>query len=154
MHTTHIILVNLEYAELNQESKIIHYAENATDVFQHYAFDWRTVQDVIIGSNKPDELLNLLEQCLDTQQQQITQYLKVLNNNLGDSLSQIVSTLSNDNTFTLEFNELAKLLAGEYTFESGFFDTEWCTSRIDEDTLQAIRESPENYTLVLFDCHN
>ena len=77
-------------------------------------------KDVIIGSNKPDELLNLLEQCLDTQQQQITQYLKVLNNNLGDSLYQIVSTLSNDNTFTLEFNELTKLLAGEYTFESGF----------------------------------
>ena len=154
MHATHTILVNLEYAELNQESEIIHYAENATDVFQHYAFDWRTVQDIIIGSNKSDKLLNLLEQCRDAQQKQIKHYLKVLNDNLGDSLSQIVSTLSNDNTFTLEFNELAKLLAGEYTFESGFFDTEYCTSRIDEDTLQAVKEAPENYALVLFDCHN
>ena len=109
---------------------------------------------MLFRSNKPDKLLSLLEQCRDAQQKQITQCLKVLNNNLGDSLSQIVSTLSNDNTFTLEFNELAKLLAGEYTFESGFFDIEYCTSRIDKDILQAVREAPENYALVLFDCHN
>lgn len=154
MHTTHTILVNLKYAEITQESEVIHYAESATEDYQHDVFDWRTVQDIIIGSNKPDKLLSLLEQCCDAQQKQITQCLKVLNNNLGDSLSQIVSTLSNDNTFTLEFNELAKLLAGEYTFESGFFDIEYCTSRIDKDILQAVREAPENYALVLFDCHN
>ena len=154
MHATHVILINLEYTELNQESEIISYAESVTEDYQHDVFDWRTVQDVIIGSNKPDKLLNLLEQCRDAQQQQITQCLKVLDNNLGDSLSQIVSILSNDNTFTLEFNELAKLLAGEYTFESCFFDTEYCTSRIDKDTLQAVKEAPENYALVLFDCHN
>lgn len=113
MQTIHAILVNVKYEGLAKENEIIPYVENATDAFQHHAFDCRTVQDVIIGSNKPDELLNLLEQCHDTQQKQIRHYLKVLNDNLGDSFSQIVSILSNNATFTLEFYELAKLLTGE-----------------------------------------
>lgn len=31
---------------------------------------------------------------------------------------------------------------------------EYCTSRIDKYILQAVKEAPENYALVLFDCHN
>lgn len=154
MHAIHTVLVNLEYEGLTKENEIIRHAEDVTADYQHNAFDWRTVQGVIIGSDKPDKLINLLGQCYDAQQKQITEYLKIFNNNLGDSLSQIIFTLSNDSTYVHEFNELAKFLAGEYIFESKFFDTERCTSRIDKDILDEVREAPESYALVLFDCHN
>ena len=95
MSKTHLILVDLGLEHLNRESDIIPFAIKRTADYLHIAFDCRYVQELILGSNHPDKILKLLEQCREAQQQQINQYLNYLNEELGDSFSKIVTTLAN-----------------------------------------------------------
>lgn len=153
MHTLHRILVNLDLVGSTQESEIKSYAEKETNNFKYTVFEWRTFKKVILGSDHSDELLQELLHCQQVQQQEIDSILEILTNRLGDNLSQIVNTLSVNNIYSYHLNDLAKILAGEYTFDSKFFDIYNNTARIDENTLQEVRKAPESYALVLFNYH-
>ena len=48
---------------------------------------------------------------------------------------------------------MAKLLDGEYFYDSYFYDTAKYTARLDETTMREIQEKPQDWALVFFDHH-
>ena len=48
---------------------------------------------------------------------------------------------------------IANHLAGVYDFDSAFFNTEDCDSIINDELINEIKKKPEDWAVVLFDCH-
>ena len=51
------------------------------------------------------------------------------------------------------FRDAAHLLYGDYTIESGFYNTYLYTARLSQSDLTEIRNTPDKWALVMFDYH-
>ncbi len=173
MHALHRILVNTENLKEKDRKETINairdFADLETEDFCGIAFDWRQTntaggwsnefpENVILGSEKPELMIEQIQRCQELQKDEINHYLKLVKEKLGDSLTTIVefaSNKSNEISYPLYLlKHLASLLYGEYIFDSYFYDLDGRTSKITNDTIEKIKHSPENWALVLFDYHN
>lgn len=169
MHTLHRILVNTENLKTQDKNTIRDFADIETQDFYGTVFDWRETENagswstkfpdnVILGSENLELILNEIERCKELQKKEIDQYLKLIKEKLSDSLTSITEIASNESDKISHqlylLKSLTSLLYGEYTFDSYFYDLDTRTSKITSDMIEKIKQSPENWALVLFDYHN
>lgn len=183
MHILHRILVPLtngngldkiaDRMELIDSARS--YAESETEEFYPSVYDWRETdtagrwsdrypENVLLGKECPEHLLKEVEKCQQAQKDTLNEHLKALTDISGDKLSVLVQkitdyydsgkTLLGDTSLTAyRLNCLSMILSGKYYYDSYFYDTDSYTARIDLNTIQKIKENPDNWALVLFDCH-
>ena len=181
MHILHSILVHLPENILAYEGepreeyleRIRSYAEVETEDFYKIAYDWRETatagdwageypENVLLGSENRERLIRELEKVQESQAQEIGYNMESLLGCFDDLLSSIVAALQKDSVngspmqvshYTFQLKNMAKLLDGEYFYDSGFYDTAKHTARLDKATMREIREKPQDWALVFFDYH-
>ena len=179
MHVLHRVLVYRENLNEMSDEDIKWEAESDTDEFFGRVFDYRSFVDddedwteypksVIRGKEPIIEHLKLAE---ESQKEYLKETLGCLANLLGEDNSIMNMTVrdllctdcfckakdSKDEKLRFAFIELdilADVLLGHYTFEQGFYDSERFTSKITEETYNAVEADPDNFAIVLFDYHN
>lgn len=176
MHILHRILVNIEDINREAEEKgftkeeflamIKNEASDAIEPYRDRVFDYHSndaggwADDYPVNVKLADEDLNYflyeIENAKDLQ-----------NTAVNDRIQQLSETTLNVSKLTRLYRNgeldgsmksyyllvLARLLYGEYFYDSGFYDVEEYTARIDKNTIEKVKANPKDYALVFFDLH-
>lgn len=182
MHALHRILVHIPDLDVEGLSKrelreaIRSKAECDTEDYYGQAFDWRETdsagrwsdefkKQVYIAADNIDWFIDQLERTLAIQKGEIDNSLAQIVAPCGIDLKQIVNGLwSIDemydkkspgfNSYTAYYlSKIGKLLHGEYTFDSQFFNTSAYTARLYKSDIDQVKADPKNWALVMFDYH-
>lgn len=167
MHILHKILVRLEPSNDSKEQLIRNArrtAENATSDFGDDVYDWRETDtagrwgseyapNVLFAKDNLDRVLKEIEETETMQRSTMLHYRDQVKTR-GATIDDLFDTLYEHPACAWELKQLAKLLYGEYDFDSGFFDAEDYTARIDKYTYQKIKKNPSAWALVMFDYHS
>lgn len=181
MHILHSILVHLpgdvpaDEGESREKylERIRSYAEEETDEFYEVAYDWRETataggwadeypENVLLGSEDGKKLIRELKRVQESQAQEIKCNMAQLVHCFGDQLSGIVSGIQKGSVrgtpiqasyYAFLMKKMAKLLDGEYFYDSCFYDTAEYSARLNEATIAKVQERPQDWALVFFDYH-
>lgn len=172
MHALHKILVRINghtpiIATDREEliNEIRHRAVSMTDEDYGKAFDWRETDtagrwsevypvNVILSRDNIDIFVEKLKDCLESQISEMRYHL--------DNICKVSSDIKT--LFDIECSSpgsvpswdlrcLSELMYGIYNFDSGFYNTEEYTAKITESTIEAVKSSPDDWALVMFDYH-
>ena len=168
MHALHRILVKLEDKDETIE-EIRSVAKSETEDYYN-AYDWRETDtagrweseypcNVILGRDEPDKIIDELLVVRDQQENILRHHVESLKKYCPSmNIEDIIK-----NSPRLSFGEgglisyhlkcISSLLVGAYDFDSAFFNTEECDSIINDELINEIRKKPEDWAVVLFDCH-
>lgn len=167
MHCLHKILVKIEPDPDDREYVIDHarnVAEQVTECFENDVFDWRETDtagrwsddypiNVLLAVDDVDKFVKEIEECRKFQRDAMDMHLRAMAP-YGYDLQKIVSDAKGSASRPAwDILEIAKLLYGEYMFDSYFYDTYRYTPRIYDSTIDEIKHEPENWALVMFDYH-
>lgn len=178
MHCLHKILVYIPHTvgddkkiDRNKQINYIRdYAEAKTEQFADVVFDYRSEScsagayddkypvNVLFAVDDIDRFVGELEEVVEHQKISLSFWLSTIKKNIGTDLTEIVNhLLINEPDYLSNTGYqlfcVAKLLYGEYIFESGFYNTEYYTSRIYTRDIEQIKESPKDWVLVMLDYH-
>lgn len=169
MHYLHKVLVyipDVDYEGKVSDDEIRKFAEEDTENYHGKAFDWRETDsagrwsdmypgNVIRAADDVDRFLKEIESARSNQKDTIKMYL----NTLGEDFREIkIKELYEKddpgemNLFGLLF--IVRILTGEYTCDSFFYDTSQGTAKICDHTIENIKAHPENWAMCFFDYHN
>lgn len=165
MHQLHKILVKINGRcpiEADGRDELIfllrNRAERMTEDYYGQAFDWRETdtagRNVILSKDNIDKFIDELNRCIEQQKHQIEDNLKnicMVSYDLNELVKMFYNKPSSVPAWYLRC--LAELLYGVYTFDSGFFNTEEYTARIAQSTVDDVKNSPNDWALVMFDYH-
>lgn len=178
MNCLHKILVYIpdigpeeESLSRNEQIEDIRYfAKSETEQFVDKVFDYRSEcysaggwkekypVNVLFAVDAVDLFVEELEEVMEHQKIDLSFWLSTIKKNIGTELTEIINCLLTDEPDYLSNTGyhlfcIARLLYGEYSFNSGFYNTHDYTSRIYSRDIDLIRESPENWALVMLDYH-
>lgn len=182
MHYLHKILVHIPDTCANKNDReslidaIRSYAESVTDSFYEQAFDWRETvtagrwddeypENVLLASEDPERFVQEMEDVIAQQKQEIDYLLAQLREKVGTDLYSITDGLwKRRSVFTGEADPsealapynlhcLADFLYGEYRCDSCFYNTRSYTARLYAADIDAVKETPDDWALVMFDYH-
>ena len=164
MHALHSILVHLdtpngETDEMISEARCI--AEERTEAFADNVFDWRETDtagrwadeyepNVILGKDNLDRLLKEIKDAEEDQKNEMERLKEAMH---FQTIDQMFDDYYQHPGSAWQLKQLAKLLYGEYDFDSRYFDTYDYTARITPETYTKIKKSPSEWALVFFDYH-
>ena len=176
MHALHKILVRINGDGIHDLDRMAreeimddarYTAASATEDFNQ-AYDWRETdtagrwddvypENVLLSSDNIDSFIGEILDCKSKQQAEIDVCVKRIKEGLGSmDLQSIIDRNTDtirDYSLLYELKLIAELLSGEYVFDSMFFDADYYTAKITEDTINKVRQSPNDWALVMFDCH-
>lgn len=72
----------------------------------------------------------------------------------GSKVFGVNSNLESNYDLSYRLGILGDLAGGHYTFESEFYDTNASTAKITENTINLVRDDPNNWALVMFDYYH
>lgn len=168
MHALHRILVKLE--DKNETiDEIRSFAKNETEDYYN-AYDWRETDtagrweseypcNVILGRDEPDKIIDELLVVRDQQENILRHHVESLKKycpsmNIEDIIKNSPrSSFGEGGLISYHLKCISGLLVGAYDFGSAFFNTEECDSIINDELINEIRKKPEDWAVVLFDCH-
>lgn len=186
MHILHKILVNIPSTpgtdRVDSREDLMEalrtYADDQTKDFYDDAFDYREVdtaggwedeypENVILGSENAERLLNELQVSREAQYQELQFCLEALQHLADLSVKELAQELwlHKDEAANIQVDshtwrrapnllvKIARLLNGNYFYYSCFYDTDAYTATVNQGTLDRVRQSPEEWALVLFDYH-
>ena len=182
MHALHKILVyvpevpmDIACSQADMVLNIRDYAANMTEGYQGYVFDWRETdtagrwsqifpENVLLGSEGTSMIERELLEAAEAQKNELEESIQSLAAWQNGNVPQMAHNLWNiraDSTpdnlseylAPYMFLKIGKLVYGEYTFDSCFYDTCANTARITEQTLEKVNAAPSEWALVLFDYH-
>lgn len=157
------------------KERVINYAENHIDSFYGFVFDGRELledEPVLFASDNWDAFEEMLLAIDRDQKNYAKHMLGYLKEEAGSTdVSEILSNLllANDrtanredvdsNTWRFDFlnqgawalGQIAKMIHGDYNFESEFYDTFRGTALV--PFIDTLKEKPEEWALVQFDYH-
>ncbi|MBP5462004.1 MAG: hypothetical protein J6Y20_07775 [Lachnospiraceae bacterium] len=171
MHELHKILVRLNghspiTADTREEliESVRAYAEEATESFYGEVFDWRETStagrweseypvNVIFSKDDFGGFIEELDKCAEYQKN-FMQFLLGKICSVSSDIRELVE-IGEDLPYLTSYylHCLAELLYGEYTCNSGFYDTERGSSDITRAVVESVTASPDDWALVMFDCH-
>ena len=172
MHALHKILVRLspdlmsrdcDRKLLVEEARGV--AERETEVYQDRVFDWRETEmagrwssvypeNVILSRDNLDAFVAELDEIMTLQHEIAHQYLARICKDITDLPTLVQSELDSPRSIdTYELHQLASLLHGEYDFFFRFFNCDAYTARIEQATIDRVKETPNEWALVMFDYH-
>lgn len=120
--------------------------------------------NVLFAKDNVERFIQELIAIRDYQHHEIQDTLHELSKKAGTDLKQIACEIEKMNhqyeiTETVEpmtsfyLSKIASLLDGQYTFNSCYYNTLGGTSRVYPQDIEAIKNTPEDWALVLFDYH-
>ena len=168
MHALHRILVKLEDKDETIE-EIRSVAKSETEDYYN-AYDWRETDtagrweseypcNVILGRDEPDKIIDELLVVRDQQENILRHHVESLKKycpsmNIEDIIKYSPrSSFGEGGLIYYHLKSIANHLAGVYDFDSAFFNTEDCDSIINDELINEIKKKPEDWAVVLFDCH-
>ena len=184
MHYLHKILVYIPDAVSDSDShdrndmtvKIRDHAESETESFYEDVYDWRETstagrwqnsypQNVIYAADDVEFFIRELKSCVNDQKVVVEQLMRDLKKDIGTDLEDITKKIwamkkgygediGKFNVIPYMFYKLASLLYGKYRCDSYFYNTHDYTSRLYDSDIEAVKENPEDWAIVLFDNHN
>ena len=144
------------------------FAESETEEYYPQVFDWRETATAGGWADKYPENVLLSKE-------DICRFIKELEESLEDQLHEMRYRLDNickvsaniKELFDLEYNthtehttvptwdllRLSELMFGVYNCDSGFYDTDEYGAKITKKTIDKVKESPNDWALVMFDYH-
>ena len=165
--------------EMTREEKmdaVRRHADEQTSEYYGSVFDWRETdcagrwsseypQNVIFAADDIDRFVDQIKCALVSQREYIDFCLKHLKDSVGTDLEAIVKgeldrkeygdTGNGFNSMTSFFLQIiSALLHGNYQSESLIYNSHKYTSRLFPDDIESIRQEPEKWAMVMFDCHN
>lgn len=183
MHSLHKILVHipdipLDSATCSKEDfidRVRSYAEEQTSDGYMTVFDWRETDsagrweaqypvNVLFAKEDSEQFIQELIDVQKYQHQEIQYALDELSKKAGTDLKQIICEVEKMNNqheitktvdlmTTFYLSRIASLLYGQYIFQSYFYNISGETSRVYPQDIEAIKNNPEDWALVLFDYH-
>lgn len=168
MHALHRILVKLEDKDETID-EIRSVAKSETEDYYN-AYDWRETDtagrweseypcNVILGRDEPDKIIDELLVVRDQQENILRHHVESLKKycpsmNIEDIIKNSPrSSFGEGGLISYHLKCISGLLVGAYDFDSAFFNTEECDSIINDELINGIRKKPEDWAIVLFDCH-
>ena len=168
MHALHRILVKLEDKDETID-EIRSVAKSETEDY-YIAYDWRETDtagrweseypcNVILGRDEPDKIIDELLVVRDQQENILRHHVESLKKycpsmNIEDIIKNSPrSSFGEGGLISYHLKCISGLLVGAYDFDSAFFNTEECDSIINDELINEIRKKPEDWAVVLFDCH-
>ena len=168
MHALHRILVKLEEKDETID-EIRSFAESETQDYYN-AYDWRETDtagrweseypcNVILGRDEPDKIVKELLTAREQQENVLHHHIESLkkycpNMNLEDIIKNCPrSSFGEGFLVAYHLKCIADHLIGAYDFDSAFFNTEDSDSIVSDDLVEEIKKKPEDWAIVLFDCH-
>lgn len=169
--------INTKTTDRNEfMEKIRYYAEQQTEPYYLQAFDWRDTDsagrwdneypvNVIFAEDDVGQFVQELEETMQMQHDNIQDCLTRLGDSVGTDLEKIVDGLLSRKAFD-DYSGgmncmtpyylycIAAHLHGEYRYDSYFFNTSGGCSNLFPEDIEAIKEKPQNWALVMFDYHN
>lgn len=183
MHSLHKILVYIPDILFDSVAcpkedfidRVRSYAEEQTSNGYMTVFDWRETAsagrwksqypvNVLFAKEDIEQFIQELIDVQKYQQQEIQYALDELSKKAGTDLKQIICevekvtsqheiTKTVDLMTTFYLSRIASLLYGVYTSQSCFYNISGETSRIYPQDIDAVKNNPEDWALVLFDYH-
>lgn len=167
-------------AEMTREEKmdaVRRYADEQTADYYGSVFDWRETdcagrwksefpKNVIFAADDLDGFITQVELAIDGQKTEIEMCLRFLKEKNPTDLeglikgelarkSQFEETTDGFTMMTSYYlYAIASLLHGEYRSDSYIFNLQNYTARIFPEDIDGIRQAPDNWAMVMFDCHN
>lgn len=183
MHALHKILVYIPdtlcdtktMSREQQADAIRSYAEVETEEFLGSVFDCRKTkiaegrtetypENVLFAADDVERFTEELRQVMDTQKVLVEHHVSKVKESLGKDVEKIASEvfsmqgpyqsgLSQDMAL-FYLRNLANFLYGEYQFDSQFYNLAEHTARVYPETIQIVKNEPENWAMALFNYHN
>lgn len=164
MHALHRILVRLDTTDGESDEMIREARSRAEELTEDYAdsvFDWRETDtaggwadeytpNVILGKDNPDSLLKEIKGAEEDQKGEMEHLKEALHHQTVD---RMFDDYYQHPASAWHLKQLAKLLYGEYAFDSCYFDTDNFSARITPETYSEIKKNPSEWALVFFDYH-
>ena len=127
-------------------------------IASHWAYKENNANDVSkLMKNVMEQKLQFYRSLIELQKEEINSNLKFIEEDAGITLADIVYFVSKEPIKSLgslcSLKTIANLLSGNYCFDSYFYNIDDGTSRINDNTLEKVKQSPEKWALVLFDYH-
>lgn len=184
MHYLHKILVYIPDAvekskeyERNEMINVIRtYAEYTTEDFSQIAFGWRETDsagrwrneypvNVLLAEDDVERFINEVSTVKEIQANEIRTCLAKLEKTIGTDLKHITDVILKRHSYMEEMDgadfmtayylhSIAAQLYGEYLSNSFFYNTHNCTAFLYPEDMSTIKESPNDWALVMFDYHN
>ena len=184
MHYLHKVLVYIPdiVADGDDRESLISavrtHAESVTESFYDQAFDWRETdtagrwahiypENVLLAGEDPNRFLQELERASDQQKQELDFHMQQLKGSVGTDLATIAEGIwkCRDIFDTEEPDKFGGLTAynlhcisaylyGEYRCDSYFYNTNRYTARLYKTDVEAVKKSPDDWALVIFDYHS
>ena len=183
MHALHKILVYIpdtlcDTKTMRQEQQadaIRSYAEVETEEFLGSVFDCRKTkiaegrtetypENVLFAADDVERFTEELRQVMDTQKVLVEHHVSKVKESLGTDIEKIAAEVfsmqapyrsgSSQEMALLYLRNLANFLFGEYQFDSRFYNLAEHTARVYPETIQIVKNEPENWAMALFNYHN
>ena len=168
MHALHRILVKLEDKDETID-EIRSFAKSETEDYCN-AYDWRETDtagrweseypcNVILGRDEPDKIIEELITVRKEQENVLHHHVVCLkkycpSTNIEDIIKNSPrSNFGEGGWISYHLKSIADHLVGVYDFDSAFFNTEDSDSIVSDDLVEEIKKKPEDWAIVLFDCH-
>lgn len=168
MHALHRILVKLEDKDETID-EIRSFAKSETEDYYN-AYDWRETDtagrweseypcNVILGRDEPDKIIEELITVRKEQENVLHHHIVCLkkycpSTNIEDIIKNSPrSNFGEGGWISYHLKSIADHLVGVYDFDSAFFNTEDSDSIVSDDLVEEIKKKPEDWAIVLFDCH-
>ena len=141
------------------------FAKSETEEYYPQVFDWRETataggwandypENVLLSKEDISRFVKELEEALDDQLDQAKYHLDKICEVSSDIKEFFEATKDKRGLMPAwHLLQLSKLVYGAYTCDSGFYDTDSYSARITKETIDAVKESPNDWALVMFDYH-
>ena len=183
MHALHKILVYIPdtlcdtktMSREQQADAIRSYAEVETEEFLGSVFDCRKTkiaegrtetypENALFAADDVERFTEELRQVMDTQKVLVEHHVLKVKESLGTDIEKIAAEVfsmqgpywsgSSQEMALLYLRNLANFLFGEYQFDSRFYNLAEHTARVYPETIQIVKNEPENWAMALFNYHN
>lgn len=181
MHILHKILVyNKDGFESMSENERVStarfIAESDTDCYFGDAYDWRETEtagswseeypkQVYFANENLEWFINEIKESIQSQKAEIAMYMEKIKSENATDLQILIDGLMDDNlrpeAVSSRFNsdiafallKISRLVYGDYDCDSCIYNTASSSARIYNEDIEAIKQEPSKWAMVMFDYH-
>lgn len=157
MHTLNGVLVDISSFTGDRNSIIMQARQAAEDGTSAGRWSDEYPENVILGTEKPDDLLEAVLELKTNQKNAMFHHLDEIRKISCDIDVIFQNMLAKNNAgynmTAYHFRKLGQIASGEYTVDSYFYNTIAYNSKITDELIDNIKANPSNYAIVMFDYH-
>lgn len=166
MHFLATILINKKNLSQKNNEYIRDLAEDNLDEFHGKAFDWRASDagrweegypnNVLRASEDLEKFISILNNHIANRNAELSFHLESIEKQNNVNLDCVVSKfIANNELYDTPYHlaVISSILMNEFGIDNSFLNTETGDATITKELFEEIKQNPEYYALVFFDCH-